>query len=66
MAEPILRLEGLCKDYGEGLVLSGLSLDVYPGEFLTLLGPSGCGKTTMLRIIGGFEMPTEGSVILDG
>ena len=66
MAEPILRLEGLCKDYGEGLVLSGLSLDVYPGEFLTLLGPSGCGKTTTLRIIAGLEGPTAGRVLIDG
>ena len=66
MAEPILRLEGLCKDYGEGLVLSGLSLDVYPGEFLTLLGPSGCGKTTTLRIIAGLERPTAGRVLIDG
>ncbi len=66
MAEPILRLEGLCKDYGEGLVLNGLSLDVYPGEFLTLLGPSGCGKTTTLRIIAGLERPTAGRVLIDG
>ena len=66
MAEPVLRLDGLCKDYGEGLVLSGLSLDVYPGEFLTLLGPSGCGKTTTLRIIAGLERPTAGRVVIDG
>ena len=66
MAEPILRLDGLCKDYGEGMVLSGLSLDVYPGEFLTLLGPSGCGKTTTLRIIAGLERPTSGHVFIDG
>ena len=66
MAEPILRLDGLCKDYGEGMVLSGLSLDVYPGEFLTLLGPSGCGKTTTLRIIAGLERPTSGRVLIDG
>ena len=66
MSEPILRLEELCKDYGEGLVLSGLSLDVYAGEFLTLLGPSGCGKTTTLRIIAGLERPTSGRVLIDG
>ncbi|MCI6376610.1 MAG: ABC transporter ATP-binding protein [Clostridiales bacterium] len=66
MSEPILRLEGLCKDFGEGLVLNDLSLDIYPGEFLTLLGPSGCGKTTTLRIIAGLERPTCGRVFLEG
>ena len=66
MTEPILHLEGLSKDFGEGPVLKELSLDVYPGEFLTLLGPSGCGKTTTLRIIAGLEQPTSGRVFLEG
>ena len=66
MTEPILRLEGLSKDFGEGPVLNNVSLDVYPGEFLTLLGPSGCGKTTTLRIIAGLEQPTSGRVYLEG
>ena len=66
MTEPILHLESLGKDFGEGSVLKDLSLDVYPGEFLTLLGPSGCGKTTTLRIIAGLETPTSGRVYLDG
>lgn len=64
--QPILRLDGLCKDYGEGMVLHNLDLDIYPGEFLTLLGPSGCGKTTTLRIIAGLERPTAGRVFLEG
>ena len=66
MPEPILHLEGLSKNFGEGNVLDQLSLDVYPGEFLTLLGPSGCGKTTTLRIIAGLEQPTSGRVFLEG
>ena len=43
-----------------------MSLTIKAGEFLTLLGPSGCGKTTLLRMISGFETPTEGTVWLDG
>ena len=66
MNEPILRLEGLCKDFGEGPVLHDLSLDVSAGEFLTLLGPSGCGKTTTLRIIAGLERPNAGRVLIGG
>ena len=66
MTEPILHLEGLSKDFGEGPVLRNLSLDVYSGEFLTLLVPSGCGKTTTLRIVAGLETPTEGKVLLEG
>ena len=62
----ILRLEGITKDYGEGVVLHGVDLDVMRGEFLTLLGPSGCGKTTTLRIIAGLERPTGGRVYLEG
>lgn len=66
MTEPILRLVNISKDFGNGPVLKSLNLDVYPGEFLTLLGPSGCGKTTTLRIIAGLEQPTGGQVLLEG
>ena len=63
---PFLQLRSLCKNFGEGLVLDHLSLDIQEGEFLTLLGPSGCGKTTTLRIIAGLEIPTAGEVYLEG
>ena len=66
MNNPILHLENITKDFGEGPVLRSLNLDVYPGEFLTLLGPSGCGKTTTLRIIAGLEQPSSGKVYLQG
>ena len=46
-------------------MLHNIDLYIRKREFVTLLGPSGCGKTTMLRIIGGFEMPTEGSVLFE-
>lgn len=63
--EPIVRLSGVTKDFGKSEVLKHIDLDVYEGEFLTLLGPSGCGKTTTLRIIAGFEEPSEGCVYLE-
>ena len=63
--EPIVRLSGVTKDFGKSEVLKRIDLDVYEGEFLTLLGPSGCGKTTTLRIIAGFEEPSQGSVCLE-
>lgn len=66
MTEPILQIKNITKDFGDGPVLDNLCLDVYPGEFLTLLGPSGCGKTTTLRIIAGLERPDDGQVLLDG
>ncbi|NLM85124.1 MAG: ABC transporter ATP-binding protein [Clostridiales bacterium] len=62
----LLSLRGLRKTFDTQEALDGLDLDVFEGEFITLLGPSGCGKTTTLRIIAGLEMPTEGSVHLDG
>lgn len=57
-----VHIKGISKTYGTVSVLRGLSFDVGPGEFLTLLGPSGCGKTTLLRIIAGFAKPDCGSV----
>ena len=63
---PIVRLDGISKRFGEAVALERMELDIAPGEFVTLLGPSGCGKTTTLRILGGFETPDTGRVILDG
>jgi spermidine/putrescine transport system ATP-binding protein len=63
--EVLLSIRGLRKSFDTQDALNGLDLDVYKGEFLTLLGPSGCGKTTTLRIIAGLEKPTEGKVYLE-
>jgi NitT/TauT family transport system ATP-binding protein len=61
-----LTIENVKKTYGREansvLALDGVSLDVRPGEFVSLLGPSGCGKSTLLYIVGGFEAPSSGSV----
>lgn len=62
----LLKIRNLTKAYGDTPILQGINLDIYDGEFLTLLGPSGCGKTTLLRLIGGFEMPNSGSMELEG
>lgn len=66
MSEAIIELKNLTKNFGEQQVLKGIDLNIYENEFLTLLGPSGCGKTTILRIIGGFEEPSNGKVIFKG
>jgi iron(III) transport system ATP-binding protein len=60
-----LILDRITKRFGDAApVVDGVSLDVADGEFLAILGPSGCGKTTLLRLVAGFERPTEGSVRL--
>jgi spermidine/putrescine transport system ATP-binding protein len=63
---PSVRLEGVTKRFGDFTAVRGMDLDIPQGQFFTMLGPSGCGKTTTLRMIAGFEEPTEGVVWLDG
>jgi spermidine/putrescine transport system ATP-binding protein len=64
LATADVRLENVTKTFGEFTAVDDLSLDVKHGEFFSLLGPSGCGKTTTLRMIGGFEDVTAGSIFL--
>jgi spermidine/putrescine transport system ATP-binding protein len=61
-----VRLVGLRKVFGEVVAVDGVDLLIRAGEFFSLLGPSGCGKTTTLRMIGGFELPTDGRIELGG
>lgn len=65
MADNIIEVRDITKEYDGSLVLKGISFNVEEGEFITLLGPSGCGKTTTLRIIGGFEKPNSGEVLFE-
>lgn len=61
-----VQVSGVTKRFGQVDALAPVDLTVESGEVVTLLGPSGCGKTTLLRIIGGLETPTSGSVLVDG
>ncbi|MGQ7847584.1 ABC transporter ATP-binding protein [Granulosicoccus sp. 3-233] len=65
-AETLVQLQGVSKRFGSVIALDDLDIDIKAGEFVTFLGPSGCGKSTTLRILGGFEKPDNGRVILDG
>jgi spermidine/putrescine transport system ATP-binding protein len=65
-AAPSVRLEAVTKRFGELAAVRDMTLDIPRGEFFTMLGPSGCGKTTTLRMIAGFEEPSEGRVLLEG
>src|SRR5687768_13281572 len=65
-ARPSVQLQGVTKRFGDFPAVRALDLTVRQGEFFTLLGPSGCGKTTTLRMVAGFEEPTEGQVLIDG
>lgn len=62
----VVELKNVSKEFDGQVVLNNISMTIKKNEFVTLLGPSGCGKTTTLRIIGGFEYPTEGTVLFDG
>ncbi len=61
-----VEIRGLTKRFGDVAAVDAVSLDIRRGEFFSLLGPSGCGKTTLLRMLGGFEAPTEGTIRIDG
>ncbi|HPS93273.1 MAG TPA: spermidine/putrescine ABC transporter ATP-binding protein PotA [Deltaproteobacteria bacterium] len=63
---PIVRLQGVTKRFDDVCAVDSLDLDIYQGEFLTLLGPSGCGKTTVLRLIAGLETLTAGEISMNG
>jgi spermidine/putrescine transport system ATP-binding protein len=66
MAGGEVQLVDLVKRFGDFTAVAGVNLEMPSGEFFSLLGPSGCGKTTSLRMIAGFERPTEGQILLDG
>lgn len=65
-AEPMVRVRGVTKKFGEITAVNNIDLDIYKGELFCLLGGSGCGKTTLLRMLAGFETPTSGSILIDG
>ena len=62
----LIEIKDVCKSFGDTEILHNINLYIRKCEFVTLLGPSGCGKTTLLRLLGGFETPTSGSIFFDG
>ena len=64
--EDFLRFKGISKCFGTTRAVNNVNLSIKRGEIFSLLGPSGCGKTTLLRMLAGFETPTQGSIILGG
>ncbi|MET0428139.1 MAG: polyamine ABC transporter ATP-binding protein, partial [Microvirga sp.] len=65
-AQPLIRVDRVTKRFGAAVAVDSLALDIYDKEFFCLLGPSGCGKSTLMRMIAGFEAPSEGRITLDG
>ncbi len=63
---PMIHIDKVTRSYGAFKALDNASLSIRKGEFFSLLGPSGCGKTTLLRMIGGFDDPTTGTISIDG
>ena len=64
--KPLVQFKNVTKRFGGFVAVDHLDLDIYEREFFALLGPSGCGKTTLMRMLAGFETPTEGEIIVDG
>lgn len=62
----VVEIKGVSKSFNDQMILKCIDLKIHDGEFLTLLGPSGCGKTTLLRMISGFEEPTQGDIFING
>ena len=65
-AKPYVQVEHISKSFGDFKAVDDVSLKIYKGEIFCLLGASGCGKTTLLRMLGGFETPTSGKIVIDG
>ncbi len=65
-AKPYVRLQRVTCRFGDVYAVDDVSLDIYQGEFFSLLGSSGCGKSTLLRLLAGFEKPTAGRILIDG
>ena len=65
-SDAFIRIEQVSKRFGATIAVDSVSLSIKRGEFFSLLGPSGCGKTTLLRMIGGFTLPDQGAVHIDG
>ena len=65
-SDAIIRIEEVSKHYGKVTAVDRVTLEIPRGEFFALLGPSGCGKTTLLRMLAGFEVPSEGRIFIDG
>jgi len=63
---PLITFDNVTKRFGSFTAIDSINLAIYPREFFALLGPSGCGKTTLMRMLGGFESVTEGSIHIDG
>ncbi|MFV0576846.1 MAG: ABC transporter ATP-binding protein [Vibrio sp.] len=64
--QPIIQIQQLWKEYGNNIVLERLNLNVYSGDFISIVGASGCGKTTFLNMMLGTEQPSRGKILLDG
>lgn len=63
---PVIEIRNVSKKFGNFAAVDNVSLEIQQGEFFVLLGPSGCGKTTLLRMIAGFEVPSNGQIFIDG
>ncbi|OUS19499.1 ABC transporter ATP-binding protein [Rhodobacterales bacterium 59_46_T64] len=63
---PLIQFKGVTKRFGDFVAIDNLTQDIYAREFFALLGPSGCGKTTMMRMLAGFEAPSEGQILIAG